>query len=1191
MSNDYPRRVRDVLAAQNKKTITIVLTNTGAPSEASGGTPVFDIGSDDYNAQTKELTHTFAVATIEEGHNTYRPSDVQSEIGIRDGNGNPVPITTNFDETNFLGRNIVGPGGRSMFVTLSDSDTLDINVIKGKQTARDDSYRSYDSLLTEINQDDGRQSESQLNKSVVNALQNANTTNPNQYYVTDGIKENESPVGKLTIQSLKGKHSKIPSYEELNNNVNNSSVKGYTITPNQFKNLGSQLPLLASGEFYIPNDVNNTLDYAKAQVTTAVPGTARAGVQKVSVKAMQPAAALNRLTEGAFDKDVSVSPLDDNDMLSFGNSNSWLVPYQGRDEVIYPMLAIQVLALGLVCQTSAFIFKELLSGTARENYVLNFYNGYISFFNITNTVITDDARFTTILFEQVAKSAVASISLGLADGVIRNPWAGNTGWYVSNVRRFVTAIAKDIVGVSNIGDRIQDQTTSGLDTVKIGKNTIFNNNLKKIVDMFAVRGASIASYTNSNGGLQIARGLGLSDGTDERALEVMNSVEVTIPRLSILNSRIRLNNSFNLGYGVNPQSIATAATRTLMLLPRTIRNGAEEARGDLSQFDSATSDIMSGYSTTEENVNRFDIETVKELEELLNSSYMPFYFHDLRTNEVVSFHAFLGNMSDNYSADWQNTTAYGRVEPVFQYTGTTRELQIDFFVVATNATDFDRMWAKINKLVTLVYPQFTKGRQVQTTDGKKFIQPFSQIPGASPVFRIRVGDVWKSNYNRFNVMRLFGVGQPEFNLTDSEINNNPELIAELNRIRNEITSRIASGDIQPGDVIDLDYNRENIISILGIPSSPNPIIVNGLGENIATSHNKFFGWGPFASEECVLPPNTILPNGTYTFEVSTRVPAVSAVDFETNLLSDAPPDSRLYRASLIMRNPPAALSVGSPIRRGISTESTNALIEYSRGAISNEETGPRGTGLGSITGWQPVVAYKSLTSDFVEELRNYDTYEGEVEGTDAAELLNVLLNDGVLSQTAYNQYIESIGVFNRRVNPEWLSEEARRQLENTSLYAQVVERARRLTTRQRLLQDFFNINEERGPVNPIMKVFEENGAGGGLAVVCKSINFDWNESRWSTDFRPANTNSRAPMWLKVQMSMTAIHDIVPGVGADGYMTAPTYPIGNLSNITQKLETDSRAADDAARERGFENIDEMREILATMGAAMSRMPIQ
>ena len=82
------------------------------------------------------------------------------------------------------------------------------------------------------------------------------------------------------------------------------------------------------------------------------------------------------------------------------------------------------------------------------------------------------------------------------------------------------------------------------------------------------------------------------------------------------------------------------------------------------------------------------------------------------------------------------------------------------------------------------------------------------------------------------------------------------------------------------------------------------------------------------------------------------------------------------------------------------------------------------------------------------------------------------------------------------------------------------------------------------------------------------------------------------------MSMTAIHDIVPGVGADGYMTAPIYPIGNLSNITQRLDGTSRTIDDAEREvvnddlNGFESIEERNQILGEFSAALSRgIPIQ
>ena len=42
---------------------------------------------------------------------------------------------------------------------------------------------------------------------------------------------------------------------------------------------------------------------------------------------------------------------------------------------------------------------------------------------------------------------------------------------------------------------------------------------------------------------------------------------------------------------------------------------------------------------------------------------------------------------------------------------------------------------------------------------QKFIQPFSQIPTASPMIRLRVGDVIKSNYSKFGLARLFGLGQ------------------------------------------------------------------------------------------------------------------------------------------------------------------------------------------------------------------------------------------------------------------------------------------------------------------------------------------------------------------------------------------------------------------------------------------------
>lgn len=164
--------------------------------------------------------------------------------------------------------------------------------------------------------------------------------------------------------------------------------------------------------------------------------------------------------------------------------------------------------------------------------------------------------------------------------------------------------------------------------------------------------------------------------------------------------------------------------------------------------------------------NRLSADSVQKMETLLDSEYVPFYFHDLRTNEIVAFHAFLESLSDSYAVDYEKTDAYGRVDPVMVYSKTVRSVALEFNVVATNPADFDEMWWKINKLTTLLYPQWTEGRAVSATDGK-FIQPFSQIPGSSPLIRMRLGDVLKSNYSRFNLARLFGLGGSNFDLGSS----------------------------------------------------------------------------------------------------------------------------------------------------------------------------------------------------------------------------------------------------------------------------------------------------------------------------------------------------------------------------------------------------------------------------------------
>ena len=163
---------------------------------------------------------------------------------------------------------------------------------------------------------------------------------------------------------------------------------------------------------------------------------------------------------------------------------------------------------------------------------------------------------------------------------------------------------------------------------------------------------------------------------------------------------------------------------------------------------------------------RIPNDIVERMENALDAEYVPFYFHDLRTNEIVSFHAFLSSLSDDYAINHTETSGYGRIDAVQTYKDTKRAIGFSFHIVATSQEDFDEMWFKINKLTTMAYPQWTKGVTLEDSETMaKFVQPFSQIMGSTPVIRLRIGDVIKSNYSRFHISRIFGIGEADTNVS------------------------------------------------------------------------------------------------------------------------------------------------------------------------------------------------------------------------------------------------------------------------------------------------------------------------------------------------------------------------------------------------------------------------------------------
>lgn len=230
-----------------------------------------------------------------------------------------------------------------------------------------------------------------------------------------------------------------------------------------------------------------------------------------------------------------------------------------------------------------------------------------------------------------------------------------------------------------------------------------------------------------------------------------------------------------------------------------------------TDISNAVSVDLGGENGSFPTKNRLSKELVEKMEEQLEADYMPFYVQDLRTNEILSFHAFLEETSEDFSVEYTQQDGYGRMDKVQIYKGATRKINVSFKMVATNPIDHDLMWYKINRLAMTIYPQWTQGREVNV-GGIKFIQPFSQIPGATPVIRLRLGDLWRSNYSKQSIARLFGATTREdFNIF-SRTNQNAISVTYQEKIRMLTTALERGNFVTNQETIELPPNGQILLN-------------------------------------------------------------------------------------------------------------------------------------------------------------------------------------------------------------------------------------------------------------------------------------------------------------------------------------------------------------------------------------------
>lgn len=545
--------------------------------------------------------------------------------------------------------------------------------------------------------------------------------------------------------------------------------------------------------------------------------------------------------------------------------------------------------------------------------------------------------------------------------------------------------------------------------------------------------------------------------------------------------------------------------------------------------------------------SRLPTELVHLIENKLEAEYVPFYIQDLRTNEVIAFHAFLETVTDGFSTSYTSTKNYGRADPVYSYNSTTRSISITFSVVATNREDFDEMWFKINKLTTLMYPQYTRGEKIKGANNLfnyEFEAPFSQVYGATPVVRIRVGDLIKSNYSKLAAARLFGLGSSkDFNITSKAAGTAAKFAASV---------ASASGTGLGGLIGKVDKLFD--IVFLALTASPAVVISEALG---LAAESKFSG----VATSMLLP---VAEAGAYD-----ALALLDTIDgrgyinpFTLSTIRNRLIDPQAYK-------PSAGVGSGGSVNQLIQGE-----LNINQN-VQDESLGNFGAGdaLGSVVTLFPLTSGWNTKSDGTgDKILFYQPLKGIL-------TKKVKSNGDSLRDTGGNAFrggkdLYEIKIIEGDLQGKKVWAPRGGFSFDTQGFMQILfALSNPLSAGLDLLQSYITNNTDVGSnapnttdavrraldvlTNPTAAFFSsfdnlyfdkneviagyEKTMGRGLAGVIENMSFGWDFA-WETDL-----GARAPTGCKVTLKFSPIHDIPPGLDADGFNRAPVYNVGRIMN--------------------------------------------
>lgn len=610
-----------------------------------------------------------------------------------------------------------------------------------------------------------------------------------------------NPIAAYSRSLINNRFNSDNTYDQFSTDKLNSGqfAKSYTmgqslgpnderdITFGRLAQVGAALSI-RSGLELGSMDAGNNPNSGPSEAGALLPGWNQLGVERINTSLLTAEDVIQDLTSNGITEDNLIDPMT----LSWGSLNNVLDQYAGISNFGMQLLAVALLiALSVVLGLMTVFFllpgphttptaTDVLGRYAYGAYEADTAGGnYDSIGGIIKAVISGKFNFMKVIgiastkydhkqclpvgalafFGVSSPSSTSPASMAAAAGDAALSVTQSPGYYSIMARGVNRSFLLIKDAFMSIGKAFGSGLMAGVKQLLSLIDVIKNSKFIRAVNIFSQLGDRVLRDASAEDYLTTDKN---SLGAGIRHLGVMD----LNPNLDAAQrSRINITGA---GSRISALTLAWSAHRSpdLLMIPAGVAAALNSGGTvDMPRYDHSipveSAGVKKGIRALDSTSARIDTPLREQMEDELEAEYVPFYFHDVRTNEIVSFHAFLASLSDDFTASYDSVDAFGRVEPIKTYKGTQRKIGFSFYVVATNPNDFDTMWIKLNKLTTLVYPQFSEGRTlVDDANNNVIYAPFSQTIQASPMIRVRIGDLIRSNYSKFNLARLFGYTYP-----------------------------------------------------------------------------------------------------------------------------------------------------------------------------------------------------------------------------------------------------------------------------------------------------------------------------------------------------------------------------------------------------------------------------------------------